>query len=264
MSASCFGKKGLLLKLTILRLILYYPVSALVTLFANILQNPSDARARSDVKLMNVVVNFLSTLVSDESNGSIKRMLGLCGEFERIAKVVLDKAEKESYSKKKRKSPEEPVNLQQSTPEEHPAPSPSTTQPTQAPSRNVPMSSPLFAENPGDPGGNTMADDAGGFASSREIPGTTSVSTNIPPNIQAMPGIAQDYQDMLSPDPLEGVSFADQPPYSATANTPLSSFQQPFVPQDLWQMPMTIEWDWADMSTNFPVFDTNGPPHGGL
>ena len=76
------------------RLILYYPVSSLVTLFANILQNPNDARARSDVKLMNVVVNFLSTLVSDESNGSVKRMLALCGEFERIAQVVLDKAER--------------------------------------------------------------------------------------------------------------------------------------------------------------------------
>ena len=25
------------------------------------------------------------------------------------------------------------------------------------------------------------------------------------------------------------------------------SFQQPFVPQDLWQMPMTLEWDWADV-----------------
>ncbi|KAF7166794.1 hypothetical protein CNMCM6106_002492 [Aspergillus hiratsukae] len=245
-------------------LILYYPVSALVTLFANILQNPSDARARSDVKLMNVVVNFLSTLVSDESNGSIKRMLGLCGEFERIAKVVLDKAEKESYSKKKRKSPEEPVNLQQSTPDEHPAPSPSTTQPTQAPSRNAPISSPLFAENLGEPGCNTMANDARGFASNREIPGTTGISTNIPPNIQSMPGIGQEFQDMLSPDPVEGVNFADQPHYSATASTPLSSFQQPFVPQDLWQMPMTIEWDWADMSTNFPVFDTNGPPQGGL
>ena len=24
------------------------------------------------------------------------------------------------------------------------------------------------------------------------------------------------------------------------------SFQQPFVPQDLWQMPMTLEWDWAE------------------
>jgi hypothetical protein len=23
------------------------------------------------------------------------------------------------------------------------------------------------------------------------------------------------------------------------------AFQQPFLPQDLWQMPMTLEWDWA-------------------
>lgn len=30
-------------------------------------------------------------------------------------------------------------------------------------------------------------------------------------------------------------------------NTINGSFQQPFVPQDLWQMPMTLEWDWADM-----------------
>ena len=28
----------------------------------------------------------------------------------------------------------------------------------------------------------------------------------------------------------------------------VGSFQQPFVPQDLWQMPMTLEWDWADMT----------------
>lgn len=27
-----------------------------------------------------------------------------------------------------------------------------------------------------------------------------------------------------------------------------NTFQQPFVPQDLWQMPMTLEWDWADMT----------------
>lgn len=28
----------------------------------------------------------------------------------------------------------------------------------------------------------------------------------------------------------------------------MGSFQQPFVPQDLWQMPMTLEWDWADVT----------------
>jgi len=44
------------------RLILYFPVSALVTLFANILQNPQDARARSDLKLMSSVVSFLTML----------------------------------------------------------------------------------------------------------------------------------------------------------------------------------------------------------
>lgn len=30
-------------------------------------------------------------------------------------------------------------------------------------------------------------------------------------------------------------------------------FQQPFHPQDMWSMPMTFEWDWADM-TNMPSF----------
>jgi hypothetical protein len=92
------------------RLVLYYPVSALVTLFANILQNPQDARARSDIKLMNVVVNFLSALVPDDSNGSVMRMLSVCTEFERIAKVVLDKAEKEALSKRKRKAAAETFN----------------------------------------------------------------------------------------------------------------------------------------------------------
>lgn len=85
------------------RLILYYPVSSLVTIFANILQNPQDTRARSDLKLMTLVVNFLSTLCSDEENGSVRRMLSICSEFERIARVVLEKADKESSSKRKRR-----------------------------------------------------------------------------------------------------------------------------------------------------------------
>lgn len=36
------------------------------------------------------------------------------------------------------------------------------------------------------------------------------------------------------------------------------SFQQPFVPQDLWQMPMTLEWDWAE-GLGLGSF-TPGPP----
>ena len=84
-------------------LIIYFPVTALVTLFANILQNPQDTRSRSDLKLMKLVVSFLSLLKNEQGNGSVKRMLGVCTEFERIAAIVLGKADREHASRRKRK-----------------------------------------------------------------------------------------------------------------------------------------------------------------
>ena len=42
-----------------------------------------------------------------------------------------------------------------------------------------------------------------------------------------------------------------------------AAFQQPFVPQDLWQMPMTLEWDWAGMTDYSSGFD-DAAIHGGL
>jgi hypothetical protein len=37
-------------------------------------------------------------------------------------------------------------------------------------------------------------------------------------------------------------------------------FHHPFVPPDLWQMPMSLEWDWADMTSGFAGagFEVNG------
>ncbi|KAI1325347.1 N-terminal binuclear Zn cluster-containing protein [Xylariaceae sp. FL0255] len=87
---------------------LYYPVSALVTLFGNILQNPNDPRARSDTRLMSLVVTFMCTLGQEAETGGVHRMLGMCAEFERIAKVVIDKAGKDA-SRKRRK----PADLKQ-------------------------------------------------------------------------------------------------------------------------------------------------------
>ena len=86
------------------RMIIYYPVSALMTLFTNVLQNPQDARTRSDIRLMHQVVSFLSSIAIEEETGGIKRMLEVCVEFERIAKLVVDKSDKEAHSKKKRKA----------------------------------------------------------------------------------------------------------------------------------------------------------------
>ena len=93
-------------------LVIYFPVTALVTLFANILQNPQDTRSRSDLKLMKLVVNFLNMLNDDQGSGSVKRMCTVCAEFERIATIVLEKADREHASRRKRKQGDSELDAQ--------------------------------------------------------------------------------------------------------------------------------------------------------
>jgi hypothetical protein len=45
---------------------------------------------------------------------------------------------------------------------------------------------------------------------------------------------------------------------------PLGGFSQPFVPQDLWQMPMSLEWDWAGMTDFGTAGFEESTPQGGL
>lgn len=135
---------------------MYYPVSALVTLFANVLQNPQDPRARSDMRLMNLVVEFLQTVqkgddTGEHNTGSVQRMLAVCREFHRIARLVLDKAENDSVSRRKRKNEE--VRQSISYPHKHSAPggprrSPTNSVPqTTSPAREV-ASPPTSVLNP--------------------------------------------------------------------------------------------------------------------
>ncbi|KAH0607021.1 uncharacterized protein H6S33_003009 [Morchella sextelata] len=219
------------------RLIMYYPVSALVTLFANVLQNPQDVRARSDLRLMNVVVEFLQTVQKeDDSNkqdtASVQRMLAVCGEFHRIAKLVLDKAENENVSRRKRKNEDSRHSV--SYPHKHDASS--------SPRTNIPQTTSPRTETASPP---------------------TSV---LNPEINSQ--LFGDYPTAFSPsNPLSWLNEMNTPastfPVSPNAGhvgldtqglpqMSGNSFQQPFVPQDLWQMPMTFEWDWADVNTQVP------------
>ncbi|PMD43578.1 hypothetical protein L207DRAFT_542783 [Hyaloscypha variabilis F] len=225
-------------------LILYFPVSALVTLFGNILQNPQDPRARSDVRLMNLVVSFLSMLVTEEENGGVKRMLGVCSEFERIAKVVLDKADKDSSSRRKRKNNEEQAGKTKG-PSVPSGPPPHTPmqQNVQTPSMASVFSPGL--QNPMNP--------------------QSSYSTPMPNGSPGAQNWTTDFtngSEYMTPNNGAGgmTPFADIQGYTNgnEINSPLNinSFQQPFVPQDLWQMPMTLEWDWADMTGGqYPSFE---------
>ncbi|OCK74350.1 hypothetical protein K432DRAFT_469977 [Lepidopterella palustris CBS 459.81] len=82
--------------------VLYFPISATITLLANILNTPTDPCARSDLRLIGSFVNFLSKL-QQKGTGEVNRILGVCTEFERIAQDVVNRAGNGSHSQKSTK-----------------------------------------------------------------------------------------------------------------------------------------------------------------
>lgn len=246
-------------------LIIYFPVSALVTIFANILQNPQDARARADIKLMDLVVNFLSNVVSDEGSGSLKRMLSICAEFARIARVVLDKAEKEGSKRKRKVMPEEAARTSQSAMAQAQAQAQMAGRPG-SPSRAQGIPN-------GSPGSGKFAVPVMGMSgspmnSTSVAPGTTAGQGVFGPGqgFFGMPGYETEYADMMPPTGLSPSMGGSQNMGSSTMSPiNMGSFQQPFLPQDLWQMPMTFEWDWADFgNATYPDFMPNDGMNGGM
>lgn len=237
--------------LHIYRMVIYYPVSALVTLFANVLQNPQDARTRSDIRLMHQVVTFLSVLAVDEETGGVKRMLDVCVEFERIAKIVLEKSEKDSRSGRKRKTSakDDEEHPPRAAPERTSPQGLNTTpqdQPTPAPSTGLTPSiagvlSPNVAVGSG-PNGAATASTNGGINGSTFSPSPSTTHQNGPESTPMMPEFVPRPGDF--PNPF--TEFSDMGQFGPGIGSPLNvGFQQPFLPQEMWQMPMNYEWDWT-------------------
>lgn len=269
-------------------LILYYPISAMVTLFANILQNPQDVRARGDLKLINFFVNFLQRIASEDATASLKRHALFCNQLRRIAEIVLDRAEHEMSTGQKRKQdrereklakrPLESVEIPQPTrnsvevqrPEEGFPYYPKPSQVQQGRSKNTsavknedmltgdfstgldqnnfqrpPFMSNDFTDQPNDPSTTWFPN----------FPGND--NTAFPSQDMSQNG--QSFQNSTGRTAFSGDLMAtafdngnigtSTPDYnSSTFPGPTfsgSGFQQPMVPQELWNMPMTFEWDWA-------------------
>nr|POE56226.1 putative transcriptional regulatory protein [Quercus suber] len=209
-------------------LILYYPVSALVTLFANILQNPQDVRARSDTKLMASVVKFLTLLERDlpEASGYVHGMLSVCSEFERIARVVLDKAERDIRSRGKRKA----AGLGAPTERERERMQRNRTPADVEMERNLQE-------------GKTLEQmQVETQASYRRPVQTPSLRASI---AGSQAGSAGPFSPNTIANILDPLGVANNHNHNSSSAA-ATAFQQPFVPQDLWQMPMTLEWDWAE------------------
>ena len=186
---------------------------------------------------MNQVVNFLSLLAVTEEQGGVKRMLGVCAEFERLARVVLEKGDKESPSRRKRRSskiterdPHPPTTSIQTPQQHNSAPPPQSNDP-QAPHN-------IFT-----PG---FSGDLDNQAFDPNLQFTPSLSNiDLPLDFSG----ADFNTNMLgTSNGMEGFQM-DGINNHQFSNDQLNvgSFQQPFVPQDLWQMPMTLEWDMADI-----------------
>ncbi|KAI5273901.1 hypothetical protein E4T47_02810 [Aureobasidium subglaciale] len=258
-------------------LLVYYPVSALVTLFANILQNPQDTRARSDLKLMNSMTEFLQMLCNEDGNVHCRRMASICKEFERIARVVLDKAERDIKGRSKRKNRDSDSTGQPAQPVRSESRSVSQPIPPQR-TPNLPPSTLPGARTTASP--SVRADGQlqhQPFHPSPmgQIPFTTSSTaspyqaTTMAPepwmqNVPPAPDMFAQPDGRFPPTSFPQEDFNMQGYGMGQLGGDMGgSFQQPFVPQDLWQMPMTLEWDWADFFGTGPGFDLNDPTQGG-
>ncbi|KAG7122952.1 ABC-transporter-regulating transcription factor like protein [Verticillium longisporum] len=221
-------------------LILYFPVSALMTLFGNILQNPLDHRAKSDTKLMNLVVNFLSMLGQEAETGGVHRMLGVCAEFERIAKLVVEKAEKEQSSRRKRKPQDNSKSSLDTSLMQTPRPLSATT----------PTGNGLNGVNDGH-----LSPKFNGEANLRQRNSASfsPIAAQLAEPSPAPPSAGWP-QDFSMSDQQDFSSFGDMTGFGPNGGirSPQNmigvTYQQPLLPQDLFSLPMTLDWDWAEMS----------------
>lgn len=212
-----------------------------------------------------MVVQFLSTLGQEVETGGVHRMLGICSEFERISKVMIEKAEKENAGRRKRKNAEQSQankaantnssnNMSQAARMQG-APAPggsSTAQTPRATTGNNNNTPTPRQHNEGlSPPSKTEGQ---GFKSE----GFSPMTATSPGAGEPTPAATWSADFGTSSDPMEFTSFADltgfgqlnnQPPVSLQSPPPMAAgFQQPLIPQDLYSLPMSFDWDWAEMS----------------
>ncbi|KAM0249865.1 hypothetical protein ACHAQJ_008874 [Trichoderma viride] len=232
-------------------LVLYFPVSALVTLFGNILQNPLDQRAKSDVNSMTLVVAFLSMLGQEAEEGGVHRMLGVCSEFCRIAQSVIEKAEREQSARRKRKATDTPgsadgrnhslspnaaaaaKSITPTASSTHTPPNASSTPATTTPQANI---------------HDTLSPEFAAARASFQNAANTTTPSSLSPFLDSMQW-TQGFQ--TAPD-INFDSFGDLTGFgSDTQSPPLPNgdpFQQPLLPSDLFAMSMGMDWNWFEMS----------------
>lgn len=83
----------------------YYPLTASLTLFANILQNPLDPQALEDITLMKSVTDFLSNFFDDKDSLESSIVIKTFLEVNQLAAQHVEKMRKQGSQPPKRSRP---------------------------------------------------------------------------------------------------------------------------------------------------------------
>lgn len=197
-----------------------------------------------------MVVTFLSMLGQEAEQGGVHRMLGICAEFERIAKAVIEKAEKEQSSRRKRKNQETPLTelVAGSSKSSTTTPGTATTQTPRRTSVARPTTTHTHTHTHTPPSQSNYA-----TSSPLNDPGSN-FSVPTPMNTNTPPLPVGGWSDEFAVGPLpqngdyESFDFGGQGNMNSSPASQGSMFQQPLLPADLFSLPMTLDWNWAEMS----------------
>jgi hypothetical protein len=209
---------------------LCYVVMSFLALCANIYQNPEDPKARLDLKLMKIVTNVLSLLRNDETGESAHHVLDICAEFERLAQRTVKNAQEKQASDIVHK--QTPSSYSASN--HHPTPT-STSDTTNG---FPPDLGPSISCDEGL--GNEMPIESSGYSAFGATQSSKQTQSSLPF------GRDTGYASQSFDTGTEEVSFND--------STILPEFTGAASLSDFWQLPMPLEWNWADMAVNhFPT-----------
>ncbi|KAL1847630.1 hypothetical protein Plec18170_008527 [Paecilomyces lecythidis] len=203
--------------------LLYYLFLSTIIIFVNILRNATNPKAREDLRSLSMSVTFFNTLTpGDGIRSSAKFMANSCAVFERIAKAVVEKAEKDNRSRKSLRGEKPhvatPINEQEDDTQSRSEAAGSFAELSEGIERGI--------SSVVEPNGSTMAADL--HNSEGPFPFTTN---------QSPTGTAEEARER--PAQVSGLTNLDTPISDA-----YTFFNNMLVPPDLW--PMNAEWGVAN------------------
>lgn len=202
---------------------------------------------------MQLVVTFLSMLGQEAEQGGVHRMLGVCSEFCRIAQSVIEKADREQSSRRKRKAADTPGGTEgrnQSLPPGATAAGASAkiSTPGSSSAQDTPKSSSTTAATtPQAPVQDTLSPE---FVAARAS--FQNAVNKTPSGLSPLADPMQWGQDFQMGQDMDFDTYGDLAGLNSDIQSPPlpggGPFQQPLLPSDLYSMTMGLDWNWVEMS----------------